>query len=187
MATLTFLSGLAVAAPPAAGAGRCAARVAAGAASRCRNRVTPRPTRTVLIAANLGADAPVFPGGFLADGTFESAFETTSFGMSINVLDELGLPREMLLFFTRTRADVWNVNVGVEGGSGEGGSGQLLTGEAEGTLVFGPRGRLRRGRMLRLRVPSRDGASARLVLDSREVTQRLQPTGATCVFVDGCP
>jgi hypothetical protein len=186
LAALGFLASLS-AGPPPANAGRCAARLADGGPPHCRVSAAPRPTRTVALAANLYPESVLFPDGFRDDGTFDSAFSTSNFVTGIDTVDALGFPRMVFIFFTRTDTDVWSVNVGIGARYFGDLSEPLLTGGTSGTFVFGPHGRLRRGRTLRFRLPTADGGWTRLTLDAREVTQLPEPAGLSCFLLDGCP
>jgi len=100
----------------------------------------PRATTLVELKANLRADAPLITGGF--DGTdFDSAFATSNFTNSIDVFDSLGARHTIHFFFTRTAANAWEYNVGVDDGE-IGGTDGDLTVLGGGALTFNPDGSL---------------------------------------------
>jgi flagellar hook protein FlgE len=100
----------------------------------------PRPTTLVEMKANLRADAPLITGGF--DNTdFDSAFATSNFTTSIDVFDSLGARHTLHYFFTRTAANAWDYNVGVDDGELGGTAGDLAV-LGGGTLTFNPDGSL---------------------------------------------
>ncbi len=100
----------------------------------------PVPTTSVSLKSNLRADSELIASGF--DGTtFDTAYATSNFTTSINVFDSLGAKHTLNLFFTRTGANTWDYNVGVDGGDTGGTAGDLqLVGQ--GQLQFNSDGSL---------------------------------------------
>ncbi|MCC6764866.1 MAG: flagellar hook protein FlgE [Deltaproteobacteria bacterium] len=100
----------------------------------------PVPTTAIEMKANLRADVELIPSGF--DGTtFDTAYATSNFTTSINVFDSLGAKHTLNLFFTRTGANTWDYNVGVDAGDTGGTAGELSA-LGNGQLVFNPDGSL---------------------------------------------
>jgi flagellar hook protein FlgE len=100
----------------------------------------PLPTTLVQLKSNLQADAPLIPGGF-DPTTFATAFETSNFTTSLNIFDSLGARHTLNLFFTRTGANTWDYNVGVDDGDAGGTIGDLNV-LGGGTLTFNTDGSL---------------------------------------------
>jgi flagellar hook protein FlgE len=104
----------------------------------------PLATTGIQLKANLRADADLITGGF--DGTtFDSAYSTSNFTTSINVFDSLGAKHTMNFFFTRTGANAWDYNVGIDAGDTGGTPGDLqilgtgsLTFNTDGSLAADP-------------------------------------------------
>lgn len=98
-------------------------------------------TTRITLRNNLQSDAPIIPGGF--DGsTFDSANSTANFTTTVPVFDSLGQRHDLTLFFTRTGAGAWDVNVGVDAGETGGTTGDLnvlgtvsLTFDSSGALT----------------------------------------------------
>ncbi len=101
----------------------------------------PVPTSSISLKSNLRADSELITGGF--DGTtFDTAYATSNFTTSINVFDSLGAKHTLNLFFTRTGANTWDYNVGVDAGDTGGPAGELNV-LGNGQLVFNEDGSLR--------------------------------------------
>ncbi len=84
----------------------------------------PTATTALELTSNLSADAAVVAGGF--DGTdFDSAYASSSFTTTVRAFDTLGRAQTMTLFFTKTGANSWDVNVGVDAAATGGTPGEL--------------------------------------------------------------
>ena len=100
----------------------------------------PLPTTAVQLKANLRADAELIVGGF--DGTtFDTAYSTSNFTTSTNVFDSLGAKHTLNFFFTRTGANAWDYNVGIDAGDTGGTPGDLQN-LGTGSLSFNTDGSL---------------------------------------------
>jgi flagellar hook protein FlgE len=100
----------------------------------------PVSISAIKMKANLRADAELIASGF--DGTdFDTAYATSNFTTSINVFDSLGGKHTLNLFFTRTGANTWDYNVGVDAGDTGGTPGELTL-LGNGQLVFNEDGSL---------------------------------------------
>jgi flagellar hook protein FlgE len=81
-------------------------------------------TTQVRLKNNLDAEAPVITGGF--DSTdFDTANATSNFSTTVKAYDSLGGRHDLVLFFTKTGAGAWDVNVGVDAGETGGTAGEL--------------------------------------------------------------
>ena len=103
----------------------------------------PRPTTLLSIKANLRADAEIVNGGAFDSASFDTAFASSNFTTSMNVFDSLGARHTVNLFFTKTAANQWSYNVGVDAGEleppGTPGDLSIIGG---GTLTFNSDGSL---------------------------------------------
>jgi flagellar hook protein FlgE len=98
-----------------------------------------RATTTVDIVGNVQSDAAIQT----FDGTsFQTAFATSAFPTTVQVFDSLGAAHSMHLFFTRTGANAWTLNMGVDAGETGGTAGNLqivgtqaITFNTNGTLA----------------------------------------------------
>lgn len=101
----------------------------------------PSPTTEVTLANNLDATADIV-GPF--DGTdWETAYATSNTSTTVKVFDSLGVSHDLTLFFTKTGANTWELNVAVDAGETGGTPGDisappLLT----QTITFNPDGSL---------------------------------------------
>jgi flagellar hook protein FlgE len=97
-------------------------------------------TDTVILKNNLDAQASVIAGGF--DPTdFDTANATSNFATTVKVYDSLGARHDMTLYFTKTGAGAWDVNVAVDAGETGGTPGDInVLGTA--TLAFDTTGAL---------------------------------------------
>jgi len=98
------------------------------------------PTSNIKLQSNLAADATVISGGF--DGTdFNTAQSTSNFTVPLTVYDSLGAAHSVNIYFTKTAANTWDWNAGVDAGDTGGTAGALdLIGN--GSLTFNPDGSL---------------------------------------------
>ncbi len=101
----------------------------------------PVPTTSISLKSNLRADSELIAGGFDAT-SFDSAYATSNFTTSINVFDSLGAKHTLNLFFTRTGANTWDYNVGVDAGDVGGTPGTLAPPIGSGSLQFNEDGSL---------------------------------------------
>lgn len=100
------------------------------------------PTSAVGLQNNLSADALDTVGPF--DGTdYTTAYATSNFTRTVQVHDSLGKSHDLILFFTKTAANAWTVNVGVDGADVAGGTaGELQPTLHTANLTFGTDGSL---------------------------------------------
>jgi flagellar hook protein FlgE len=95
-------------------------------------------TANVNLVGNLQADAPI---GTFNGTTFATAFASSTFPQAVRVYDSLGAGHQAHLFFTKTGANTWSMNVGVDAGETGGTAGNLNI-LATQTLTFNPNGTL---------------------------------------------
>lgn len=100
-----------------------------------------RETSSATLVANLQSDAPLL--GAFDPTSFQSAFTTSNYFTNVQVFDSLGQAHNLTLFFTRSAANTWDVNAGVDDGDLGGTVGDLtlldLNGATAGnsaTLTF---------------------------------------------------
>ena len=83
----------------------------------------PSPTTTVSLQNNLDANAAII-GPF--DGTdWETAYATSNSSTTVKVFDSLGVSHDLTLFFTKTGANTWELNVAVDAGETGGTPGEI--------------------------------------------------------------
>ncbi|MEW6271528.1 MAG: flagellar hook protein FlgE [Thermodesulfobacteriota bacterium] len=100
----------------------------------------PEATTAVAVKNNLDAGATLIAGGFDATD-WETASATSNVTTTTKVYDSLGVSHDVTLFFTRTGANAWDVNVGVDAGETGGTPGELaILGTV--ALTFNPDGSL---------------------------------------------
>jgi flagellar hook protein FlgE len=102
----------------------------------------PSPTTSVKLQNNLDATAPVL-GPF--DGTdWQSAYATSNTTTTVKIFDSLGVSHDLTLFFTKTGANTWELNVAVDAGETGGTPGEIsspplltqaITFNADGSLA----------------------------------------------------
>ncbi len=84
----------------------------------------PTATTRIELTNNVSATAPEITGGF--DGTdFDTAYASSSYTTTVRAFDTLGRAQNLTLFFTRTGANAWDVNVGVDAAATGGTPGNL--------------------------------------------------------------
>lgn len=95
------------------------------------------------LSNNLSADAAVL--GTFNGATFTDAYASSNYATTTRVFDSLGRSHEMTLFFTKTAANAWEVNLGVDAGETGGTAGDLdlvgtaaLTFDGSGALTAPP-------------------------------------------------
>jgi flagellar hook protein FlgE len=98
------------------------------------------PTTTIALKNNLDAESAIIAGGF--DGTdFDTANASANFATTVKVFDSLGARHDVTLYFTKTGAGAWDVNVAVDAGETGGTAGDInVLGTA--TLAFDTTGAL---------------------------------------------
>ncbi len=152
---------------------RCEQRAVRVSARRCEQG--PRTTRNVGLAGNL------YPGTFFF-GPFDPSsaqrmFDTSDFSATVAIVDSTGTRRWLTIFFTHVAIDAWTVYVADVHADGA----AVVLNPSGGTLAFDGDGRLRRARGLTAVI-----GRQRVTLDARALTQRMAPSGLSCVVQDGC-
>jgi flagellar hook protein FlgE len=118
-------------------------------------------TDTVVLKNNLDAQASIITGGF--DGTdFESANATSNFATTVKVFDSHGARHDMTLYFTKTGAGAWDVNVAVDDGEIAGGTPGNINVLGTATLAFDTTGALTS--------PAPDGTVINVTFDGAEAS-----------------
>jgi flagellar hook protein FlgE len=98
------------------------------------------PTGNIKLQSNLDANATIISGGF--DGTdFNTAQSTSNFTVPLTVYDSLGASHSVNIYFTKTAANTWDWNAGVDAGDTGGTAGALAL-IGNGSLTFNPDGSL---------------------------------------------
>ncbi|MCW5893750.1 MAG: flagellar hook protein FlgE [bacterium] len=141
------------------------------------------PTSLVNLSGNL--DSTTSASTF--DGTsFTTAFNTSSYSTSIQVFDSLGSPHDMTVFFTKTGANSWQVNLAVDAGDtgGTAGNIQLING-AGGTITFNTDGTVNTTGSLTGNVTFSGAAAQSIAVDLDDFTQVAGPSGLNAVRQDG--
>jgi hypothetical protein len=171
---------------PGSARARCSIARAAVLADRCDALTVPVATRRTALAGNLSADARSIEGGFVADGTYVSAFRTSIFPGSMSVVDAAGHAHALLMFFTRTGRASATLNLAIDAGDTGGTPGTLVAVAPEQALRFGTSGRLRSRWRVRAVLPLADGPAQPILVDLASMTMRPGPSGIVCMSQDGC-
>jgi flagellar hook protein FlgE len=141
------------------------------------------PTSLVNLSGNLDSTT----GTSTFDGTsFTTAFNTSSYSTSIQVFDSLGSPHDMTVFFTKTAANTWQVNLAVDAGDTGGTAGdiQLING-AGGSITFNTDGTVNTTGSLTGTVTFSGAAAQSIQVDLDDFTQVAGPSGLNAVTQDG--
>jgi flagellar hook protein FlgE len=102
----------------------------------------PSPTTTVDVKNNLDATATV-PANAPFDGTsYASAYASSNTSTTVKVFDSLGVSHDVTMFFSKTAANAWDVNVAVDGADVQGGTAGVPTIIGTAQLTFNPDGSL---------------------------------------------
>jgi flagellar hook protein FlgE len=101
----------------------------------------PEATSTITLKNNLDARATIIEGGFVGD-TFDTAFASSNFTTTARVFDSLGVGHTLTVFFTRTDANAWDVNVAVDAGETDGGTAGEISILGTASLTFNTDGSL---------------------------------------------
>jgi flagellar hook protein FlgE len=143
-----------------------------------------KATANVAVTGNLQSDAPTtaFPSG---TPTEAQAYANSSFATSVQVYDSLGKAHNLLLFFSRTGTNTWDVNVGVDAADtgGTPGTVQVI---GTSTLQYNPTGTVQSGGTVSASV-SFTGATTNqpITLDLTNLTQFAGTSGISAVTQDG--
>ncbi len=142
-----------------------------------------KATTNVAVTGNLQSDAPTttFPSG---TPTEAQAYANSSFATSVQVYDSLGKAHNLLLFFSRTGTNAWDVNVGVDAADTGGTAGTV---DVIGTqmLNYDTNGKVLSGGTVSANVTF-TGASAQTIgLDLTNLTQFAGTSGISAVTQDG--
>jgi flagellar hook protein FlgE len=140
-------------------------------------------TTLVNLSGNLDSTttASTFDGS-----SFTTAFNTSSYSTSIQVFDSLGSPHDMTVFFTKTAANSWSVNLAVDAGDAGGTAGniQLINGGG-GTITFNTDGTVNTTGSLTGNVTFSGAAAQAIAVDLDDFTQVAGPSGLNAVTQDG--
>ena len=148
------------------------------------NTSQAKATANVAVTGNLQSDAPTtaFPSG---TPTEAQAYANSSFATSVQVYDSLGKAHNLLLFFSRTGTNTWDVNVGVDAADtgGTPGTVQVI---GTSTLQYNPTGTVQSGGTVSASV-SFTGATTNqpITLDLTNLTQFAGTSGISAVTQDG--
>lgn len=140
-------------------------------------------TTLVNLSGNLDSTSPAST----FDGTsFTTAFNTSTYSTSIQVFDSLGSPHDMTVFFTKTAANSWSVNLAVDAGDTGGTAGdiQLINGGG-GTISFNTDGTVNTTGSLTGNVTFSGAAAQAISVDLNNFTQVAGPSGLNAVTQDG--
>lgn len=101
----------------------------------------PSPSTTVNVKNNLDATASV-PTTAPFDGTtYTSAYASSNTSTTVKVFDSLGVSHDVTLFFSKTGANAWDVNIAVDGAD-VGGTAGVPSVIGTAALTFNPDGSL---------------------------------------------
>jgi flagellar hook protein FlgE len=143
-----------------------------------------KATANVAVTGNLQSDAPTttFPPG---TPTEAAAYANSSFATSVQAYDSLGKAHNLLLFFSRTGTNTWQVNVGVDGADtgGTPGTVQVI---GTSTLQYNPTGTVQSGGTVNASVTFTGATTNQAItLDLRNLTQFAGTSGISAVTQDG--
>jgi flagellar hook protein FlgE len=143
-----------------------------------------KATTTTALTGNLQADAPTttFPSG---TPTEAQAYAGSSFSTSVQVYDSLGKAHNLLLFFSRTGTNTWDVNAGVDAADTGGTPGTVQVIGTD-TLAYNPNGTVASGGTFTASVTFTGATTNQAItLDLTNLTQFAGTSGISAVTQDG--
>ncbi|HLK11892.1 MAG TPA: flagellar hook protein FlgE [Candidatus Binatia bacterium] len=140
-------------------------------------------TTTAAFTGNLQSDAATttFPSG---TPTEAQAYAGSSFSTSVQVYDSLGKAHNLLMFFSRTGTNAWQVNVGVDAAD-TGGTAGTVDVIGTDTLNYNTNGTVASGGTFNANVTFTGAGAQTVALDLSNLTQFAGTSGISSVTQDG--